>query len=94
MLQERPEGKWIASFRRVLKLNGIGEGRSGGKRLIHKGFRYISGLSGGYNPELALRSAAGSNSRLARYLLIHAIELSPQPQVAYCVFCPHLLFGL
>jgi hypothetical protein len=62
--------------------------------LIHKGFRYISGLSGGYNPELALRSAAGSNSRLARYLLIRTIELSPQPLVAYCLFCPHLLFGL
>ena len=28
MLQERPEGKWIASFRRVLKLNGIGDGSS------------------------------------------------------------------
>ena len=26
MLQERPEGKWIASFRRVLKLNGVEEG--------------------------------------------------------------------
>jgi 2,5-dihydroxypyridine 5,6-dioxygenase len=28
MLQERPEGKWIASFRRVLKLNGIAAGTS------------------------------------------------------------------
>ena len=28
MLQERPEGKWIASFRRVLKLNGIEQGTS------------------------------------------------------------------
>ena len=28
MLQERPEGKWIASFRRVLVLNGIGAGTS------------------------------------------------------------------
>jgi len=26
MLQERIEGKWIASFRRVMRLNGIGEG--------------------------------------------------------------------
>jgi len=26
MLQERIEGKWIASFRRVLKLNGVGSG--------------------------------------------------------------------
>ncbi|MGB0505275.1 MAG: peptidase M29, partial [Pikeienuella sp.] len=25
MLQERIEGKWLASFRRVFKLNGIGE---------------------------------------------------------------------
>ena len=28
MLQEKPEGKWIASFRRVLKLNGIEAGTS------------------------------------------------------------------
>lgn len=28
MLQERPEGKWIASFRRVLRLNGVGDGTS------------------------------------------------------------------
>ncbi len=28
MLQERPEGKWIASFRRVLQLNGVGKGVS------------------------------------------------------------------
>ena len=28
MLQERPEGKWIASFRRVLKLNGVEAGTS------------------------------------------------------------------
>jgi hypothetical protein len=75
-------------------LNSIRQGRSGGTRLIHKGFRYILGFSGGYNPELALRSAAGSNSRLARYLLIRTIELSPQPLVAYCVFCSHLPFGL
>ena len=26
MLQEITEGKWVASFRRVLKLNGIGKG--------------------------------------------------------------------
>ncbi len=26
MLQERIEGKWIASFRRFLALNGIGQG--------------------------------------------------------------------
>ncbi len=26
MLQEIPEGKWVASFRRALKLNGIGQG--------------------------------------------------------------------
>jgi hypothetical protein len=75
-------------------LNGVGQGRSGGKRLIHKGFRYISGFSGGYNPELTLRSAAGSYFRLARYLLIRTIELSPQPLVAHCVICPHLPFGL
>ena len=35
-------------------LNGVGQGRSGGKRLIHKGFRYISGFSSGYNRKLAL----------------------------------------
>lgn len=28
MLQERPEGKWIAAFRRVFVLNGIGSGTS------------------------------------------------------------------
>jgi len=28
MLQEKLEGKWIASFRRVLKLNGVGNGTS------------------------------------------------------------------
>ena len=28
MLQEKPEGKWIASFRRVLTLNGVGAGTS------------------------------------------------------------------
>ena len=26
MLQERVEGKWLAAFRRVLALNGIGKG--------------------------------------------------------------------
>ena len=26
MLQERVEGKWLAAFRRVFALNGIGEG--------------------------------------------------------------------
>ena len=26
MLQERIEGKWLAAFRRVLALNGIGKG--------------------------------------------------------------------
>jgi hypothetical protein len=31
--------------------------------------------------------------RLARYLLIRNTELSPQPLVAYCVFCTHLPFG-
>ena len=26
MMQEIPEGKWVASFRRVFELNGIGKG--------------------------------------------------------------------
>ena len=29
MLQETPEGKWVASFRRALALNGIGAGTAG-----------------------------------------------------------------